>query len=162
MKSRTNQRDALPLSQVAIGYVQTQQFNLDLSYRGESVVQTSLVQKEPGDPDWECCRLVPGAYYEYTRVSLKNPESRGSSQKRIERAREKVMQYIKLKEEKESVLRIVQDTIVVKLSPILNDSWHVEVIDLQVSHECLNVDKIASQRTTREMPAHLKEMTKGA
>jgi hypothetical protein len=137
-------------------------FDMEFRYIGGSVVQASIVPYAPENWESESCKLTPYVRYEYTRVSKKDPETDPSGTARINQARKKVKLYARLAKNKESVLRIVKDSVVIKLQPDVNAVGNVTVIYLEESLGSLQKDSIASKRTTRDIPQHLKEMIKEA
>jgi len=161
MKS-PNQRDIQPVGYIATGFIQTMFFDMEFNYIRGTVEQTSIFPDAPGNWESESCKLIPYVRYEYTQVSKKNPETGRSAVTRINRAKEKVKFLASVAKNKGSVLRIVKDTIVVKLPPNVDANVGITLHYLEESYGSLSSDAIASERKTREMPPNLKEKAKAA
>jgi hypothetical protein len=161
MKSPT-QRDPLPVSGIATGFLQTMHFDLELNYIGGSVEQIIIIPDAPVNWESESSKLTPYVRYEYTRVSKNNPETSGSGQARINRAIKHIKLFIKTAKSCRSVLRVVKNPIVVKLQPGGEDAFIITHYYLEESYGSLSSDPIASKRKTRDIPPHLKERGKAA
>ncbi len=161
MKSPT-QRDPLPVSGIATGFLQTMHFDLELNYIGGSIEQIIIVPDAPVNWESESCKFTPYVRYEYTRVSKNNPETSGSGQARINRALKHIKLFIKTAKTYRSVLRVVKNPIVVPLQPGVEDSFIITDYYLEESLDSLNSDPIASNRETRDIPTHLKDKGKAA
>src|SRR5215813_3724588 len=124
MKS-SNQRQTYAFGQLATGFIQTMYFDLDFNYVKGSVEQIFIVPDAPSNWESETCKLIPYVWYEYTRVSKTNPENRGSSSARINRARKKVEFFASAATTKSSVLRIVRSPVVIELRPNIKTNFNV-------------------------------------
>lgn len=156
------QRDPLPVSGIASGFLQTMYFDLELNYIGGSVEQIIIVPDAPANWESESCKLTPYVRYEYTQVSKDNPETSGSGRARIDRAIKHIKLFIKTAKSYRSVLRVVKNPIVVQLQPAVEDAFIITDYYLEESHASLNSDPIASNRKTRDIPPHLKNQRKAA
>jgi hypothetical protein len=161
MKS-LHQRDMQPDNGIATGFVQTMYFDMEFNYMRGSVEQTSIFPDPPDDWESESCRLIPYVRYEYTRVSKENPDTKRSALARINRARKNVKLFAKVAKDKSSVLRVVKDTIVIKLQPNVEVPFNITFHYLEESYGSLSSDAIASERKTRETPSNLREKGKAA
>ena len=161
MKS-SNQRQTHAFGQLATGFIQTMYFDLKFNYVKGSVEQIIIVPDAPSNWESETCKLIPYVWYEYVRVSKKNPENSGSSLAKINRARKKVKFFASVATTKGSVLRIVRTPVVIQLQPNVKTSFDVNLWYLEDSYGSLCSDPIASSRKTRDVPHHLKEMGKAA
>jgi len=139
------------------GFLQTMHFDLELNYLGESIEKIIIVPNAPVNWESESCKLTPHVRYEYTRVSKNNPLTSGSGQARINRALRHVKIYVKSAKGYSSVLRAIKTPIVVQLQPGAEDAFIVTNYYLEESLGSLNSDPIASERKTRDVPAHLKD-----
>jgi len=162
MKSSLKKKATHPVHRTATGFVQTMHFDLDFNYLGGHVEQVSIAADGSDNWESETCNLIPHVRYDYTRVSQKKLEVSRSNQALIKQAKEKVKYFATLEEGKGSVLRIVKNTIVTKLQPNIKAVSDVTLYYLERSFDSLNSDVIASERKTREMPSHLKEIGKEA
>ena len=156
-----NKRDEFPLDHKAIGYVQTLYFDMEFNYIRGSVEQAVIGPGAPTNWESESCKVIPYVWYEYTRVSKKNPETSRTGRKRIDQALKKVKFFASMAKGQGSVLRIVKDAIVTKLYPDKKAVGHRELY-LEESYGSLITDSIASSRKTREIPPHLKKKGKAA
>src|SRR5262249_43242452 len=127
-----------------------------------SVEQIMIVPDAPSNWESETCKLIPYVWYEYTRVSKKNPEIRGASLTRITRARKKVEFFASVATTKASVLRIIRSPVVIQLHPKAKKAFKVDLWYLEESYGSLLSDPIASSRKTRDLPPHLKDLKKAA
>ena len=75
---------------------------------------------------------------------------------------ENVKFYASVAKNKRSVLRIVKDSVVIKLSPKVDANVDITLHYLEESYGSLSSDAIASERKTREIPSNLKEKAKAA
>jgi len=158
----SSQRQTLAFGHLATGFIQTMYFDLEFNYVKGSVEQIIIFPDAPSNWESETCKLIPYVRYEYTRVSKKNPENRGSSLARINRAKKKVKFFASVAPTKRSVLRIVRTPLVVQLPQNIKASFDVNLWYLEESYGSLCSDPIASSRKTRDMPPHLKETKKAA
>jgi hypothetical protein len=156
------QREIQAFGDKATGFVQTMYFDMQFNYIRGSVEQTIIFPDPSANWESESCKLIPYVRYEYTRVSKKNPETNRSALARINRAREKVKDFASLAKTNGSVLRIIKETVVIKLQPNIKAKWNVELSYLEESLGSLSSDPIASKRKTREIPSFLKEKAKAA
>jgi hypothetical protein len=157
-----SQRDIQPVGYIATGFIQTMFFDMGFNYIRGSVEQTSIFPDAPDNWESESCKLIPYVRYEYTRVSKKNPETSRSAAARINRAKEKVKFFASVAKNKGSVLRIVKDSVVIKLPQNVDANVDITLHYLEESYGSLSSDAIASERKTREMPPNLKEKGKAA
>ena len=155
-----NQREVQPIGYIATGFVQTMHFDMEFNYIRGSVEQTSIFPDAPGNWESESCKLIPYVRYEYTRVSKNNPETSRSAAARINRARKKVKYFASVATNKGSVLRIVKDSIVIKLPQNAEAIVNITLHYLEESYGSLSSDAIALERKTREFPPDLKEKRK--
>jgi len=160
MKSPLKKRELAPLQHKVIGFVQTMYFDLEFNYINTKIEQTSIFPDSPNNWESETCKLIPHVWYEFTRVSKKNPESSKLIKTQIDKAKKKVKFFAEVTQKRSSVLRIVGDTIVTKLHPNVDAISNIDIYYLEESYRSLALDDIASQRQTREMPPHLKEKVK--
>lgn len=162
MKS-PNKREIQPVDCIATGFVQTMYFDMNFNYIRGSVEQVSIFPDPPDDWESESCKLIPYVRYEYTRVTKNNPETSRSALARINRAQKHVKFFASVAKNKGSVLRIVKETVVIKLLPQnVEAAVGVTVHGLEESYGSLSSDPIASERKTREIPPDLKEKGKAA
>jgi hypothetical protein len=161
MKS-SNQRQTYAFGYLATGFIQTLYFDVEFNYVGGSVEQVSIGPDAPDNWESESCKSIPYVRYEYTRVSKKNPETRRSSQARINQAREKIKFFASVATTKGSVLRIVKETVVARFQPNVKAIFDITLSYLEESYGSLISDTIASLRKTRDIPSHLKKMGKAA
>jgi hypothetical protein len=161
MKS-PNQRDIQPVGHIATGFIQTMFFDMEFNYIRGSIEQTSIFPDAPDNWESESCKEIPYVRYEYTRVSKINPETSEPALARINRAKKNVKSYALVAKNKGSVLRIVKDSIVIKLSPKVDAIVDITLHYLEESYGSLSSDAIASERKTREIPSNLKEKAKAA
>lgn len=157
MKS-SNQRQNYAFGRLATGFIQTLYFDTELNYIGGSVDQICIDPDAPDDWESESCKLIPYVRYEYTRVSKKNPETRRSGETRINQAREKVKFFASVVTSKGSILRVVKESVVIRLRPNEEANFNITLSYLEESYGNLISDTIASFRKTRDIPPHLKEM----
>ena len=161
MKS-SKQRQTHAFGQLATGFIQTMYFDLKFNYVKGSVEQIIIVPDAPSNWESETCKLIPYVWYEYIRVSKKNPENSGSSLAKINRARKKIEFLASVATTKSSVLRIIRSPVVIQMQPNVKASFDVNLWYLEESYRSLCSDPIASSRKTRDIPTHLKEMGKAA
>jgi len=115
MKS-PNQRDIDLADCADTAFVQTMYFDMEFNYIRGNVEQISIVPDKHGNLESESCTLIPYVWYEFARVSERNPGTEWSDLGRIEQAREKVRFFALAAKNKTPVLRIVGGTIITKLS----------------------------------------------
>jgi hypothetical protein len=134
-------------------------FDLDFNYIGGRIQQAGIVTNSVLNWESETCKLIPHVWYEYTRVSRKNPETSRSGKVRIKHAREKIKFFASLAKTNDSVLRIVKDTVVTTFLPSNTKALsEVEVYALEESYGSLcSDDAVSSQMTGKEMPPDMKE-----
>ena len=157
-----NKRDQQSVDYIATGFIQTMYFDLLFNYIGGSVEQVIIVPDAPANWESESCKLIPYVRYEYTQVCKNNPETSRSPMTRINQARKKVRLFASAAENKGTVLRVIKNTIVVKLQPKVEAIYEVTSYYLEESHGSLTSDPIASERKTREFPPDVKQKRKAA
>jgi len=162
MTSLSKKRDVRPVAQMADAFVQTMYFDLEFNYIGGRVEPTIIVPDAPDNWETETCKLIPYVRYEYTRVTKENPEtSRRSGKAMINQAKKNVKLYA-LEPKRGTVLRVIHDPIVIPLPNNLEYTRNIKVVYLEESLGSLLRDSIALERTTTDIPPHLKGMIREA
>ena len=162
MTSLSKKRDLRPVARIADAFVHTMYFDLEFNYMEGRVEHTFIVPDAPYNWETETCKLIPYVRYEYTRVTKENPEtSRRSGKALISHAKKNVKDYA-LDLKRGAVLRIVQDPIITRLYNNPEAISDTKIIYLEESLSSLLKDNIALQRTTTDIPPHLKEIIKEA